>query len=103
MQLLNLYRSREYPAVGLSHAGVRAEIVKSVNRIFYRSAINQGLLHIVNHKILESYKKYDMLVLDFQEEVVPIDEKYFEIPALPDKLQQIIKYKGLINWIRTMI
>ena len=35
--------SREHPAVGLAHAGVKAVIVKSVNRIFYRSAINQGL------------------------------------------------------------
>ena len=31
------------PAVGLAFAGVQAVICKSVNRIFYRSAINQGL------------------------------------------------------------
>ncbi len=39
--------SREHPSVGLAHAGVKAVIVKSVNRIFYRSAINQGLPVIV--------------------------------------------------------
>ena len=95
--------SREHPAVGLAHAGVRAVIVKSVNRIFYRSAINQGLLLIVNREIVESYHKNDVLVLDFQEGVVQIGEKRFEIPVLPDKLQQIIKCKGLVNWIRTVI
>ncbi|PKQ64787.1 hypothetical protein BZG02_02705 [Labilibaculum filiforme] len=95
--------SREHPAVGLAHAGVRAVIVKSVNRIFYRSAINQGLLLIVNRKIVDSYQKNDVLRLDFQEGVVQIGEKRFEIPALPDKLQQIIKCKGLVNWVRTEI
>ena len=95
--------SREHPAVGLAHAGVRAVIVKSVNRIFYRSAINQGLLLIVNREIVESYHKNDVLVLDFQEGVVQIGEKRFEIPVLPDKLQQIIKCKGLVNWIGTVI
>jgi 3-isopropylmalate dehydratase small subunit len=39
--------SREHPAVGLAHAGVKAVIVKSVNRIFYRSSVNQGLPIIV--------------------------------------------------------
>ncbi|WP_320019488.1 aconitase/3-isopropylmalate dehydratase large subunit family protein [Labilibaculum manganireducens] len=95
--------SREHPAVGLAHAGVRAVIVKSVNRIFYRSAINQGLLLIVNREIVESYHRNDVLVLDFQEGVVQVGEKRFEIPVLPDKLQQIIKCKGLVNWIRTVI
>ncbi len=95
--------SREHPAVGLAHAGVRAVIVKSVNRIFYRSAINQGLLLIVSREIVDSYQRNDVLSLDFQEGVVQIGEKRFEIPALPDKLQQIIKCKGLVNWIRAEI
>ncbi|MGQ1911496.1 aconitase/3-isopropylmalate dehydratase large subunit family protein [Marinifilum sp. RC60d5] len=93
--------SREHPAVGLAHAGVQAVIVKSVNRIFYRSAINQGLLLIVNRKIVDFYKKGDMLKLDFQEGIVQIGKKCFEIPPLPEKLQQIIKYKGLVNWIQS--
>ena len=39
--------SREHPSVGLAYAGVKAVIVKSVARIFFRSAINQGLPIIV--------------------------------------------------------
>lgn len=35
--------SREHPSVGLAFAGVKAVICKSVNRIFYRSSVNQGL------------------------------------------------------------
>jgi len=39
--------SREHPAVGLAHAGVKAVICGSVNRIFYRSSVNQGLPIII--------------------------------------------------------
>jgi len=53
--------SREHPSVGLAYAGVKAVIVKSVNRIFYRSAVNQGtvpkfhwllVLFLVSHQEL---------------------------------------------------
>jgi len=93
--------SREHPAVGLAYAGVQAVIVKSVNRIFYRSAINQGLLLIVNREIVEAYQKGDKIEIDFNSGTLMVDEKQFEIPVLPDKLRQIIKSKGLVNWIRS--
>ena len=48
--------SREHPSVGLAHAGVKAVIVKSVNRIFYRSAINQGLPVIVHPDAVNAYQ-----------------------------------------------
>ncbi len=95
--------SREHPAVGLAHVGVQALIVKSVNRIFYRSAINQGLLLIVNREIVDFYKRGDAIQLDVQEGVIQIRQKRFEIPPLPAKLQEIIKCKGLVNWIRAVI
>lgn len=95
--------SREHPAVGLAHAGVQAVIVKSVNRIFYRSAINQGLLLIVNRDIVEAYCRGDLVEFDFQKGIVMLGEKHFEIPPLPEKLRQIIKHKGLVNWIRSEV
>ncbi len=42
--------SREHPSVGLAYIGIKAIIVKSVNRIFYRSSINQGLALIVHRE-----------------------------------------------------
>jgi len=93
--------SREHPAVGLAYAGVQAVIVKSVNRIFYRSALNQGLLLIVNREIVESYRRGDEIEIDLNIGTIIVDEKQFLIPVLPDKLKQIIKCKGLVNWIRS--
>ncbi|MEZ5000379.1 MAG: hypothetical protein R2744_00825 [Bacteroidales bacterium] len=34
-------QATQYPSVGLAHAGIKAIIVKSVNRIFYRSSIGR--------------------------------------------------------------
>jgi 3-isopropylmalate/(R)-2-methylmalate dehydratase large subunit len=91
--------SREHPSVGLAHAGVKAVICKSVNRIFYRSAINQGLLLIVNREIVEAYKAGDSLHVDFKEGVAKLNDREYAIPALPDKLMQIIEKKGLVKYL----
>ena len=93
--------SREHPAVGLAHAGVKAVIVKSINRIFYRSSINQGLLLIVNREIVENYKSGDNVDVDFQNGIIKLNEKEFKFEALPEKLMQIIEKKGLVNWIKS--
>ncbi|MBU4485867.1 MAG: 3-isopropylmalate dehydratase large subunit, partial [Candidatus Delongbacteria bacterium] len=47
--------SREHPSVGLAYIGIKAVIVKSVNRIFYRSSVNQGLPIIVAPEIVNMY------------------------------------------------
>ncbi|MDA3892669.1 MAG: aconitase/3-isopropylmalate dehydratase large subunit family protein [Salinivirgaceae bacterium] len=91
--------SREHPAVGLAHAGVKAIIVKSVNRIFYRSCINQGLLLIVNKAIVDAYRAGDEVEANFLNGSININSKAFNIPPLPDKLMKIIEHKGLVNAI----
>ncbi len=93
--------SREHPAVGLSHAGIKAVIVKSVNRIFFRSAINQGLLLIVNQEVVENYREGNIVIIDFKKGSVKLDEKEFNFAPLPDKLMSIIDKKGLVNWIQS--
>lgn len=92
--------SREHPAVGLAHAGVKAVILRSVNRIFYRSAINQGLLLIILPQVVDAYKPGDKLEIDFDKSVVSLNGKAFEFAPLPQKLMEIIKQKGLVNWIK---
>ncbi len=92
--------SREHPAVGLAYAGVKAVIVKSVNRIFYRSAINQGLLLIVLPKVVENYKQGDVFTIDFQKGEVKLNDKVFNFEPLPKELMEIIDKKGLVNWMK---
>ncbi len=92
--------SREHPAVGLAQAGVRAVIVKSVNRIFFRSCINQGLPLIVQPEVVEKYRPGDRLEVDLVSGRINLNKKGFSFAPLPEKLLQIIMSKGLVNWIR---
>jgi 3-isopropylmalate/(R)-2-methylmalate dehydratase large subunit len=92
--------SREHPAVGLASVGVRAVIAKSVNRIFYRSTINQGLPLIVNREVVENYKPGDAIKVDFQQSVITVGNTKYPIPELPEQLLGIIGKKGLVNYLK---
>ena len=92
--------SREHPAVGLAHLGVKAVIVKSVNRIFYRSAVNQGLPLIVLPKAVDAYHEGDGVEIDFASGTIRVGAQKFDFEPLPDKLLEILEMKGLVNWIR---
>ncbi len=92
--------SREHPSVGLAHAGIKAIIVKSVNRIFYRSAINQGLVLIVLPEAVDAYREGDRADVDFLGGKIIIEEKQFLFAPLPEKLMEIVNKKGLVNWVK---
>ena len=93
--------SREHPSVGLAYAGIKAIIVKSVNRIFYRSSINQGLILIVHKQAVEAYKPGDLVDVDFDRGEILIGSVRYSFEPLPDKLKQIIDQKGLVNYMKT--
>jgi 3-isopropylmalate/(R)-2-methylmalate dehydratase large subunit len=94
--------SREHPSVGLAYAGIKAVIVKSVNRIFYRSSINQGLLLIVHKDAVEAYKPGDEVNIDFNAGLIIVGAEQFRFEPLPDKLKQIIDKKGLVNYMKSI-
>ena len=92
--------SREHPSVGLAYAGIKAIIVKSVNRIFYRSSINQGLALIVQREAVESFKHGDPVDVSFEKGEIMISGKKFSFEPLPEKLREIIEKKGLVNYMK---
>lgn len=94
--------SREHPSVGLAHIGIKAVIIKSVNRIFYRSSLNQGLPLIVLKEAVEAYKPGDKVEIDFDKGFVTVGGKKFIFEPLPPELQQIIEKKGLVNWMKSV-
>lgn len=91
--------SREHPSVGLVSAGVKAVIVKSVSRIFFRSSVNQGLPIIVLPEVVEAYKPGDSVIIYFSEGIIKINETAFHFNPLPEKLMQILEKGGLVNTI----
>jgi homoaconitate hydratase family protein/3-isopropylmalate dehydratase small subunit len=92
--------SREHPSVGLSSAGIRAVIVKSVSRIFFRSAINQGLPVIILPEAVEAYQPGDPLEADVRGGSVIVGNKRFPFQPLPEKLLEILETGGLVNALR---
>jgi len=93
--------SREHPAVGLSYAGVKAVICKSVNRIFFRSSVNQGLPIIILPEAVDSYKKGDTVDINFETGTVVIGGNEYGFAPLPEKLMGIFNAKGLVNFIKS--
>ena len=92
--------SREHPAVGLSHAGVKAVICKSVNRIFYRSSVNQGLPIIILPEAVDAYRPGDAVIVNFSKGTVSVGAKTFTFAPLPEKLVKVFEAKGLVNFIK---
>jgi homoaconitate hydratase family protein/3-isopropylmalate dehydratase small subunit len=92
--------SREHPSVGLAYANIQAVICKSVNRIFYRSSVNQGLPIILVPDAVDYYKAGDPVNIDFAKGTVMIKDKTFHFEPLPDKLMKIFEAKGLVNYIK---
>ncbi len=95
--------SREHPAVGLSFAGVEAVICKSVNRIFYRSSVNQGLPILVVPEAVDAFKQGDKVSVDFLKGIIRIGGNEFTFAPLPDKLLGIFKAKGLANYLKNTL
>ena len=89
--------SREHPAVGLASAGVKAVIVKSVSRIFYRSAINQGLPIIVHPELVDSFDKNKPISIDLEKGSIKNGEVEFSFPKPPEELLDIFNSGGLIK------
>jgi 3-isopropylmalate/(R)-2-methylmalate dehydratase large subunit len=91
--------SREHPAVGLVYLGIQAVLVKSVSRIFFRSAVNQGLPILVVPEAVDAYQQGDRVELDMGRGSIVIADKKFNFNPLPEKLLGILKMGGLANWI----
>ena len=75
--------------------------MKSVNRIFYRSAVNQGLPLIVLPEAVSAYTAGDPVEIDFAAGKISVGEQQFTFEPLPDKLMAILDMKGLVNWIKS--
>jgi 3-isopropylmalate/(R)-2-methylmalate dehydratase large subunit len=92
--------SREHPAVGLVHLGIKAVVVKSVSRIFFRSAVNQGLPILIVPEAVNAYRQGDNVEIDMAGSSIKVGDHKFTYKSLPAKLVRILEQGGLVKWIR---
>ncbi len=92
--------SREQPVVGLRAVGLQAVIARSFARIFYRAAINQGLLLVECPAAVDAWKEGDEVAVDALAGEVRIGDETFTFPRLPAEIVAIRDAGGLLPWTR---
>jgi len=92
--------SREHPVLGLKAVGIAAVVAESFARIFYRSAINQGLLLIECPDAVKTYKEGDKVELDIENGKIIVGGKSFSFPKLPEEILSIRDAGGLLPYTR---
>ncbi len=92
--------SREQPTVGLKALGIKAVVAKSFARIFYRSAINQGLVLVECPEAVEAYREGDSMEVKPEEGKITIGGREFAFPKLPPEIIAIREAGGLLAYVR---
>lgn len=93
--------SREQAVTCLKYAGVSAIIAKSFARIFFRNAVNQGLL-VIECKDADKIEDGNEIEIDTEKGEIKIMDGggILKIKPLPNFLTKIIDAGGLIEFIR---
>jgi len=92
--------SREQPVVGLKAVGIAAVVAESFARIFYRAAINQGLVLVEAPEAVRAYRDGDEVVLDVEAGKITVGEAAFDFPPLPREILAIRDAGGLLAYAR---
>lgn len=91
--------SREQAPEIIKALGIRCVIAKSYARIFFRNAINNGLLLIENDALQEAVKEGDTITVTVNQDIEHAGMRY-EITSLPQNLVDIIAAGGLVKAMR---
>jgi len=93
--------SREHAPLALLGGGVTVVLAQSFARIFFRNAINVGVLPVVcpdTDKIADGAK----ITLDLKKGYVEADGKRFPIEPVPPFMQGIIDAGGLVEYAKNL-
>ena len=95
--------SREQPALGLRSLEVQAVVAKSFARIFYRAAINQGLLLVECPAAIDAYQEGDTVTLDPLAGTITVGGVAHSFPPLPAEVLGICQAGGLLEYVRAKL
>ena len=95
--------SREQAATCLRAAGVQAIIAASFARIFFRNAVNNGLLPIACPEAAAVIQPSEAVTVDVGRCVVRCAAGEFSFPPLSDSLRRIVEAGGLVPMLKQTI
>jgi len=95
--------SREHAPLTIKGCGISCVIAESFSHIFFRNAINLGLVFI-ELRDTEQIKDGDFLEIDLNKGIIKniTKKQNYSIPPFPEFLQKIIKEGGLLNYIKSV-
>ena len=91
--------SREQAAEVIATSGIRCVIAKSFARIFFRNAINNGVLLIECPELPDHVAEGDRVEVYINQYIVH-QGKTYAIPKMPDNLYQLIMDGGLVKSVQ---
>jgi len=92
--------SREQAATCLAAAGVGAVVAKGFARIFFRNAINSGLLVLEIPDAVDAIQSGDRVEIDVAGGALTHNGRRYPFPPLPDVVREILAAGGLIPYLR---
>ncbi|UCH23617.1 MAG: 3-isopropylmalate dehydratase small subunit [Deltaproteobacteria bacterium] len=97
--------SRGQAVAGLKAVGIRAVIAISFGRIFFRSAINEGMALIDCPEAYQHSQEGDQVEIDIAGGVIINKSKNreFTFAAFPDLIQKIILAGGGVNYYKEIL
>ena len=81
--------SREQAPEIIKALKVKCVIAKSFARIFFRNAINNGILLLECQDLADHVKEGDTIQVDLDNQKITADGKTYAIPAIPENLYHI--------------
>jgi 3-isopropylmalate/(R)-2-methylmalate dehydratase small subunit len=92
--------SREQAITCLKYAGVRAIVVKSAARIYFRNAIAHGVPLFQSKEAVDNIEPKEEITIDLKEGILVCKAGIFHLPKLSQGVMEIIKDGGLIPHLR---
>ncbi len=95
--------SREQAPEILKALGVYCVIAGSFARIFFRNAINNGLLLIENTEIYNQVNENELLTINLGDNTLKTEKGYScKFSSIPELLLQMIQCGGLVNYYKNI-
>jgi len=91
--------SREHAPLAMRGAGIRVIVARSFARIFYRNAINSGMLPLVCRRAGE-IRDGETARLDLKAGVLTVGGERYELEPVPAFLREIVDAGGLVEYAR---
>jgi 3-isopropylmalate/(R)-2-methylmalate dehydratase small subunit len=92
--------SREQAATCLVYNGVGAIVAESFSRIFYRNALNNGLLAIVCPPAAEAIAAGERVAIDVEAHIIRCAAGEFPFAPLSPSVMGIVEAGGLVEYVK---